>query len=82
MMLGAVKDAREKYGKGKDRRDVMIHCQTVREDQLDAMKEYGGYPVDVWNALFLLGGLASRFGARGGTGRANQSQLDRRSAGE
>jgi predicted amidohydrolase YtcJ len=44
MMLGAVKDAREKHGPGKDRRDVMIHCQTVREDQLDQMKEYGLFP--------------------------------------
>ena len=44
MMIGAVKDAREKLGKGKDRRDAMIHCQTVREDQLDSMKEYGLIP--------------------------------------
>ena len=44
LMLGAVKDAREKFGPGKDRRDVMIHCQTVREDQLDMMKEYGIIP--------------------------------------
>lgn len=44
MMLGGIKDARAKYGPGNDRRDVMIHCQTVREDQLDAMKEYGVIP--------------------------------------
>jgi predicted amidohydrolase YtcJ len=44
IMLGAVKDAREKFGPGKDRRDVMIHCQTVREDQLDLMKAYGIIP--------------------------------------
>ena len=44
IMLGAVKDAREKFGAGKGRRDVMIHCQTVREDQLDVMKEYGIIP--------------------------------------
>ena len=44
MMLGAVKDARATHGNGKDRRDVMIHCQTVREDQLDKMKEYGVIP--------------------------------------
>ena len=44
MMLGAIKDAREKFGNGKDRRDVMIHCQTVREDQLDKMKDYGVIP--------------------------------------
>jgi predicted amidohydrolase YtcJ len=44
IMLGAVKDAREKFGPSKDRRDVMIHCQTVREDQLDMMKAYGIIP--------------------------------------
>lgn len=44
LMLGAVKDARQKFGAGNDRRDVMIHCQTVREDQLDLMKEYGIIP--------------------------------------
>jgi predicted amidohydrolase YtcJ len=44
MMLGAIKDARAKHAKGKDRRDVMIHCQTVREDQLDTMKEFGIIP--------------------------------------
>jgi predicted amidohydrolase YtcJ len=44
MMICAVKDARAKHGAGKDRRDVMIHCQTVREDQLDQMKEYGIIP--------------------------------------
>lgn len=44
LMLGAVKDARRKFGPGNDRRDVMIHCQTVREDQLDLMKEYGIIP--------------------------------------
>lgn len=44
MMLSAVKDARAKYGPGNNRRDVMIHCQTVREDQLDSMKEFGIIP--------------------------------------
>ena len=44
IMLGAVKDARDKMGPGTDRRDVMIHCQTVREEQLDLMKEYGIIP--------------------------------------
>ncbi len=38
LMIGAVKDAREKFGLGKDRRDVMIHCQTVHENQLDLMQ--------------------------------------------
>ena len=44
MMLGGIKEARAKFGKGVDRRDVMIHCQTVREDQLDQMQEYGIIP--------------------------------------
>ena len=44
MMIGAVKDANEKLGKGNNRRDVMIHCQTVREDQLDSMKAFGLIP--------------------------------------
>lgn len=44
LMIGAVKDARKKFGAGKDRRDVMIHCQTVREDQLDLMQQYGIIP--------------------------------------
>ncbi len=44
MMLGAVKDARAKFGAGNDRRDVMIHCQTIREDQLDLMQEFGVIP--------------------------------------
>ncbi|MFN7734449.1 MAG: amidohydrolase [Pirellula sp.] len=44
MMLGAIKDARATHGPGVDRRDVMIHCQTVREDQLDSMKEMGVIP--------------------------------------
>ena len=36
-LIIAVKRANEKYGV-KDRRTVMIHAQTVREDQLDEMK--------------------------------------------
>ncbi|MEZ6143108.1 MAG: amidohydrolase [Zavarzinella sp.] len=44
MMLGAVKDAQKKFPDWKKRRDVMIHCQTVREDQLDLMKELGIIP--------------------------------------
>jgi predicted amidohydrolase YtcJ len=39
----AVRTVTEKYGKA-DRRPVMIHAQTVREDQLDAMKELGIIP--------------------------------------
>lgn len=36
-LIGAVAKAEAKYGKG-DRRPVMIHAQTVREDQLDRMQ--------------------------------------------
>jgi len=39
----AIHLATKKYGKA-DRRPVMIHAQTVREDQLDAMKELGIIP--------------------------------------
>jgi len=41
--LMAIRAAAEKYGKA-DRRPVMIHAQTVREDQLDEMKELGIIP--------------------------------------
>jgi len=42
-LLEAVGRAEAKYGKG-DRRPVMIHAQTVREDQLDRMQELGIVP--------------------------------------
>jgi predicted amidohydrolase YtcJ len=42
----AVGKATEKYGKG-DRRSVLIHGQTVREDQLDQIQE-----LDIFPALF------------------------------
>ena len=41
--IKAIRIATEKYGKA-DRRPVMIHAQTVREDQLDEMKELGIIP--------------------------------------
>ena len=41
--IRAVRVATAKHGPG-DRRPVMIHAQTVREDQLDAMKELGIIP--------------------------------------
>jgi predicted amidohydrolase YtcJ len=41
--INAVRAATVKYGKA-DRRPVMIHAHTVREDQLDAMKELGIIP--------------------------------------
>ncbi|WP_374029700.1 amidohydrolase [Bdellovibrio bacteriovorus] len=43
MMIEAVRKAQEKYGQ-KDLRPVMIHAQTVREDQLDKMKQLGITP--------------------------------------
>ncbi len=42
-LINAVAKAEERYGKG-DRRTVMIHAQTVREDQLDRMKQLGIVP--------------------------------------
>lgn len=44
LLIGAIKDAQIKHGKDANRRDVMIHCQTVREDQLDAMQQLGIIP--------------------------------------
>jgi hypothetical protein len=41
--IRAVRLATAKHGPG-DRRPVMVHAQTVREDQLDAMKELGIIP--------------------------------------
>ena len=41
--IRAIRLATEKHGKG-DRRPVMIHAQTVREDQLDSMKDLGIIP--------------------------------------
>lgn len=42
-LIAAVRAATERHGAG-DRRTVMIHAQTVREDQLDAMAELGIVP--------------------------------------
>ncbi len=42
MLIQAVQDSG--YGRDKDHRTVMIHAQTVREDQLTAMKQYGLVP--------------------------------------
>ena len=43
MYIKAVRLAANKYG-NNDRRSVMIHAQTVREDQLDSMKVLGIIP--------------------------------------
>ncbi len=42
-MIRAVRNATEKFG-NDDRRSVMIHAQTVREDQLDSMNVLGIIP--------------------------------------
>ena len=42
-LIRAISQATERYGKN-DRRPVMIHAQTVRDDQLDKMKELGIIP--------------------------------------
>jgi len=42
-LIEAVRQAVNAHGKA-DRRTVMIHAQTAREDQLDAMKELGIFP--------------------------------------
>ncbi|MCP3102584.1 amidohydrolase [Myxococcus sp. K15C18031901] len=43
MMISSVRAARAKHGP-KPLRPVMVHAQTVREDQLDAMRELGILP--------------------------------------
>ncbi len=43
LYVKAVRQAANKYG-NNDRRSVMIHAQTVREDQLDSMKVLGIIP--------------------------------------
>jgi predicted amidohydrolase YtcJ len=43
MFIEAIRKAQAKYGK-PDIRPVMIHAQTVRQDQVDAMKELGIIP--------------------------------------
>lgn len=42
-MIRVLQKATEQYGKG-DRRTVLIHGHTVREDQLDAFNELGVFP--------------------------------------
>lgn len=42
-IIMAVRKATEKYG-DTDRRTVLIHGQTMREDQLDEMKTLGIFP--------------------------------------
>ena len=44
LMIAGVKAAQARHGHDPRRRDVMIHCQTVREDQLDAMHDLGIFP--------------------------------------
>jgi predicted amidohydrolase YtcJ len=39
----AAREATQRYGQG-DRRTTLIHGQTIREDQLDAMQELGLFP--------------------------------------
>ncbi len=43
LLIGAVRDATNRYG-AKDRRPVLIHGQTTRMDQLDALKTLGIVP--------------------------------------
>lgn len=54
MMISAVRAAQAKHG-AKDLRPVMIHAQTVRADQLDAMQELGIIPSFFTNHTFYWG---------------------------
>jgi predicted amidohydrolase YtcJ len=42
-MIGAVREARRRHGPG-DRRPVLIHGHTLREDQVDALRDLGIFP--------------------------------------
>lgn len=43
LMIAAAKEAERRHGKA-DRRPVLIHGQTLREDQVDALRELGIFP--------------------------------------
>jgi predicted amidohydrolase YtcJ len=43
LMIAAVREARRRHGPG-DRRPVLIHGQTLREDQVDQVRELGIFP--------------------------------------
>ncbi|MCA4918614.1 MAG: amidohydrolase [Roseomonas sp.] len=43
LMFGAVREARRRHGPG-DRRPVLIHGHTLREDQVDALRDLGIFP--------------------------------------
>jgi predicted amidohydrolase YtcJ len=43
LMIAAVREATRRHGRG-DRRPVMIHGQTLRADQVDALRELGIFP--------------------------------------
>ncbi len=47
--------ALEKTGNKTELRPVMVHCQTVREDQLDAMKELGILPTFFLDHIYYWG---------------------------
>lgn len=59
-IIMAVRKATEKYGKG-ERRTVLIHGQTVREDQLDACKELGIFPALFPSHVFYWGDIHREF---------------------
>jgi predicted amidohydrolase YtcJ len=43
LMIGAVREARRRHGPG-DRRPVLIHGHTLREDQVDVLRDLGIFP--------------------------------------
>jgi len=43
LMIGAAREAERRHGRG-DRRPVLIHGQTLREDQVDALRALGIFP--------------------------------------
>ena len=77
MLIDAVEAANPKH----DHRTVMIHAQTVREDQLTRMKSLRMIPSYFSTHTFYWGGLASGLGTRRGARAPHQSRRIHTTAG-
>ena len=68
-MIEAVARAERRHGRqGHDRRPVMVHAQTVREDQLDRMRAHGIIPSFFSTHCFYWGDWYVGVGPRPGAG--------------
>ena len=70
-LIRAVSNANELHGRA-DRRTVIIHAQTARDDQIDAFKAQGMLPSYFAAHTFFLGRLAPGFSAGTRTGQPYQ----------